>query len=59
MDSYSLLLSFLIQLAKDFTDDAARISEEDREVDDWFTEEEQWELMTNDGLGGARDALTH
>lgn len=28
-------------------DDAARIAEEDKEVDDWFTEEEQRELMMN------------
>lgn len=28
-------------------EDAARIAEEDKEVDDWFTEEEQRELMMN------------
>lgn len=45
-----------LRLDKDFTnasavitdeDDAARIAEEDKEVDDWFTEEEQRELMMN------------
>ena len=28
-------------------DDAARIAEKNKEVDDWFTEEEQRELMMN------------